>query len=214
MTTARATPPAMAAPVLQRHTVIEDLVGLITGGVLVSFGLFMLHTAGVVTGGTAGLALLVGYLTGLPYPLLFVIINVPFFLLAIRRKGWSFTLRTAGTVVFVALASAGYALPGVFGGLTTPPVVASIVGNLLIGVGVVIIFRHRSSLGGFNIAALVLQERTGFRAGYTLMILDGLVVVASVLAVEPLLVLVSALGVVILNGSLVLNHRPDRYLGV
>lgn len=214
MTTARATPPAMAAPVLQRHTVIEDLVGLITGGVLVSFGLFMLHTAGVVTGGTAGLALLVGYLTGLPYPLLFVIINVPFFLLAIRRKGWSFTLRTAGTVVFVALASAGYALPGVFGGLATPPVVASIVGNLLIGVGVVIIFRHRSSLGGFNIAALVLQERTGFRAGYTLMILDGLVVVASVLAVEPLLVLVSALGVVILNGSLVLNHRPDRYLGV
>ncbi|GMA89820.1 YitT family protein [Homoserinibacter gongjuensis] len=185
-----------------------------TGGVLVSFGLYLLHAAGVVTGGTAGLALLVGYLTGLPYPLLFVLANVPFFVLAIRRKGWDFTLRTASSVVFVAIASVVYALPGVLGTLTVEPVFASVVGNLLIGVGVVIIFRHRSSLGGFNIAALVLQERTGFRAGYTLMILDGLVVVASVLAVDPLLVLVSALGVVILNGSLVLNHRPDRYLGV
>jgi len=205
---------AATGPVLQRHTVLEDVVGLVTGGVLVSFGLFLLHAAGVVTGGTAGLSLLVGYLTGLPYPLLFVLVNVPFFVLAIRRKGWDFTLRTVATVVFVALASAGYALPGVLGALTVEPVFASVVGNLLIGVGVLIIFRHRSSLGGFNIAALVLQERTGFRAGYTLMILDGLVVVASVLAVDPLLVLVSALGVVILNGSLVLNHRPGRYLGV
>jgi uncharacterized membrane-anchored protein YitT (DUF2179 family) len=206
--------PAAPTPGVQRHTWLEDVVGLVTGGVLVSFGLFMLHAAGVVTGGTAGLALLVGYLTGLPYPLLFVLMNLPFFVLAIRRKGWDFTLRTVSSVVLVALASVVYALPGVLGGLTVEPVFASIVGNLLIGVGVVIIFRHRSSLGGFNIAALVLQERTGFRAGYTLMILDGAVVVASVLAVAPLLVLVSALGVVILNGSLVLNHRPDRYLGV
>lgn len=220
MTAAPASPPAAAAasgpstPGVQRHTWLEDVVGLVTGGVLVSFGLYLLHAAGVVTGGTAGLALLVGYLTGLPYPLLFVLANVPFFVLAIRRKGWDFTLRTASSVVFVAIASVVYALPGVLGTLTVEPVFASVVGNLLIGVGVVIIFRHRSSLGGFNIAALVLQERTGFRAGYTLMILDGLVVVASVLAVDPLLVLVSALGVVILNGSLVLNHRPDRYLGV
>ncbi len=220
MTVARASVPASpgapqesAAPVPQRHTPLEDVVGLVTGMVLVSLGLFMLHAGGVVTGGTAGLALLVGYLTGLPYPVLFVIVNVPFFVLAVRRKGWSFTLRTVATIVGVALLSALYALPGVLGGLELNPLFASIVGNLVVGVGVVVIFRHRSSLGGFNIAALVLQERTGFRAGYTLMILDGAVVIGSIFAVEPLLVLISALGVVIINVSLVLNHRPDRYLG-
>ncbi len=202
-----------SAPAPQRHTPIEDVVGLLTGIVLVSLGLFMLHSAGVVTGGTAGLALLVGYLTGLPYAVLFVVVNVPFFLLAIGRKGWSFTLRTVITIVGVSLLSGLYALPGVLGGLGLDPLFASIVGNLVIGVGVVIIFRHRSSLGGFNIAALVLQERTGFRAGWTLMILDGAVVIGSILAVEPLLVLVSAIGVVVINVSLVLNHRPDRYLG-
>ncbi len=200
-------------PAPQRHTALEDVVGLVTGSVLVSLGLFMLHAAEVVTGGTAGLALLIGYLTGLPYPLLFALVNLPFFVLAVRRKGWSFTLRTAGTIVAVALLSALYALPGILGGLELDPLFAAIVGNLVVGVGVVIIFRHRSSLGGFNIAALVVQERTGFRAGYTLMILDGLVVVGSIFAVEPLLVLVSALGVVVINVSLVLNHRPDRYLG-
>lgn len=209
-----ASAPRTTAPAAQRHTLLEDAVGLVTGGVLVSFGLFVLHAAGVVTGGTAGVALLVSYLTGLSYPLLFVVVNVPFIALALWRKGGDFTLRTVGMVVFVALASVVYALPGVLGGLTVEPLFASVVGNLLVAVGVVVVFRHRSSLGGFNVAALVLQERTGFRAGYALMILDGLVVVASILAVEPWLVLVSALGVVVLDGSLVLNHRPDRYLGV
>ncbi|QNO36983.1 YitT family protein [Protaetiibacter sp. SSC-01] len=207
------TPDAVVTPVPHRHTPLEDVVGLITGSVLVSLGLYMLHAAGVVTGGTAGLALLVGYLTGLPYPVIFVLVNLPFFVVAVRRKGWSFTLRTAGTIVLVAVLSAVYGLPGVLGGLELHPLFASLVGNLVVGVGVVVIFRHRSSLGGFNIAALVLQERTGFRAGYTLMVLDGLVVLGSLFAVEPLLVLVSALGVVVLNVSLVLNHRPERYLG-
>ena len=220
MTVASAETPASGTPATptpeprMSHTLLEDVVALITGSVLVSLGLFLLKTANLVTGGTAGLALLLDYGTGLPYPLLFAAINVPFFLAAIRRKGWDFTIRTVLTIALVAGLSALYPLPGFFANLELHPVVASVLGNLMVGVGVLILFRHHSSLGGFNIAAILLQERTGFRAGYTLMILDGLVVLASLFVVDPLLVLISALGAVILNGSLVLNHRPGRYLGV
>lgn len=208
------TPEAPAAPSMpQRHSVLEDVVGLVTGAVLVSLGLFLLDSAHLVTGGTAGLSLLIGYASGMPYPVTFVLVNLPFFIAAIRRKGWDFTLRTVIVIASVSGLSALYTLPGVLGGLELDPVFAAVVANLLVGVGVLIIFRHRASLGGFNIAAIIVQERTGFSAGYTLMILDGLVVASSLFVVEPYLVLLSVLGAVVLNGSLVLNHKPGRYLG-
>lgn len=209
------TPPApVAAPAPQRHSLLEDAVGLVTGAVIVSLGLFLLNSASLVTGGTAGLSLLIGYATGMPYPLTFILVNLPFFIAAIRRKGWDFTLRTMAVIGMVSGFSAIYALPGIFDGLVLEPIFAAIVGNLLVGVGVIIIFRHRASLGGFNIAAILIHERTGFSAGYTLMILDAIVVACSFFVVDPMLVLLSVLGAVILNGSLVLNHKPGRYLGV
>ena len=48
------------------------------------------------------------------------------------------------------------------------------------GVGVLILFRHRSSVGGVNIIGLEVQDRTGFRAGWTMMIFDLLIILAAV----------------------------------
>lgn len=206
-------PPVATAPALQRHTPLEDVVGLATGAILVSLALYLLHAGSLVTGGTAGLALLVGYATGIPYPVLFVLVNLPFLIAAVRRRGWSFTIRTLLTVGAVSALSGLYAMPRFLGEMTLDPVFAAVIANVLVGVGVVVIFRHRSSLGGFNIAALIVQDRTGFSAGWTLMILDGLVILGSFFVVEPLLVLASILGAVVLNGILVLNHKPGRYLG-
>ena len=76
-----------------------------------------------------------------------------------------------------------------------------------------ILFRHRSSLGGVTIIALVVQDRTGFRAGWTMMIFDVLIVTAALLVVPWQSVLISAAGVVLLNLVLALNHRPGRYIG-
>jgi uncharacterized membrane-anchored protein YitT (DUF2179 family) len=93
------------------------------------------------------------------------------------------------------------------------PVYAVIAGNALAGVGLLILFRHKASLGGFNILALILQERLGWRAGYTQMGLDVLIILVSFTVAPPLTVLLSAVGAVLLNLILALNHRPGRYLG-
>jgi len=44
-------------------------------------------------------------------------------------------------------------------------VYAAVFGGFAMGVGLLILFRHRASLGGVNILALFLQERFGLRAG-------------------------------------------------
>lgn len=206
--------PAMPSPAPSpiRHGMVEDILGLLVGVTVVSFGLFILKAGSAVTGGTAGLSLLVSYLAPVPFPVLFIAINLPFFLLAIRGKGWVFTLRSGGAIVLVSVLSGVHPLFLPVAHLD--PFYAAVVGNVLCGVGILILFRHRASLGGFNIVALILQDRFGLRAGYVLMAVDTVVVLVSLVAVPPLNVLVSALGAVLLNLILALNHRPGRYLGV
>ncbi|MBC7725926.1 MAG: YitT family protein [Burkholderiaceae bacterium] len=194
-----------------RHSAVEDVLGILTGTIVASFGLFLLKSVGAVTGGTAGLALLLSYAAPIPFGVIFFLVNVPFFVLAVGKKGWSFTLRT---MVAVALVSAFASLHPLMVDIDRiTPVYAVLFGNLLAGVGLLILFRHRASLGGFNILALLLQEKLGWRAGYVQMALDVAVVLAGFSVVSPQTVALSAAGAVVLNFVLALNHRPGRYLG-
>jgi uncharacterized membrane-anchored protein YitT (DUF2179 family) len=194
-----------------RHSFLEDAVGILTGTFVASLGLFFLKTAAAVTGGTAGLALLTSYVAPVQFGLIFFLVNVPFFGLALWKKGLRFTLRTIAAVLLVSAFSAlhqfGVALDDL------EPLYAVVAGNLLAGIGLLILFRHGASLGGFNILALILQERVGWRAGYVQMGLDLIVILVAFTVAPPLLVAMSALGAVILNLVLALNHRPGRYSG-
>jgi uncharacterized membrane-anchored protein YitT (DUF2179 family) len=88
------------------------------------------------------------------------------------------------------------------------PLYAAIAGGTLIGVGLVVLFRHRASLGGVNVLALSLQRRCGWRAGAVQMVIDGAILMAALSTVEPRRVAYSIVGSVALNLVLLWNHRP------
>jgi len=193
------------------HSIPEDVLGLLTGTFVVALGLSLLRASEAVTGGTAGLALVLDYATSWPFWLIYALVNLPFAILAIWKKGWDFTIRT---VICIALVSAFTALNQTLLPLPSLNLLyGTLAGNLMAGVGLLILFRHRSSLGGINIIALLVQERTGFRAGWTQMIFDVLIIATALLVVPWINVLVSALGAILLNLVLALNHRPGRYIG-
>ena len=198
-------------PSAVRHTVVEDVLGILTGTFAASLGLFLLKASGAVTGGTAGLALLLSYSVAVPFGVIFFAVNLPFFALAVWKKGWNFALRTGTAIALVSLMASLH--PAALGSLHIDPLYGVLGGNLLAGVGLLILFRHQSSLGGFNILALLLQEKLKWRAGYVQMVLDVAIVLASLVLVPPLMVLLSAAGATLLNLILALNHRPGRYLG-
>ena len=194
-----------------RHSALENIAGLLVGTFVISLGLDLLRTGGAVTGGTAGLALLLSYGTGWPFPVLFVAVNAPFFVLAAWVKGWRFTLISAATVVavsaFAIVHDAGLEV------LRLDPVYAVIAGNILCGIGMLILFRHGASVGGFSIVALIAQERWGWRAGYVQLAFDLAVVAGSLAVIAPWISGLSALGAVVLNLIIAMNHRPERYVG-
>lgn len=192
------------------HTLLEDALGYVTSIVVTSLGLYLIQSVGAVTGGTAGLSLLVSYWTGLPFEVLFVLVNLPFFGLALSKKGVGFTLRSLGCVIAVSAMTRVHADLLPLDGLDT--IYGVVAGNLLVGLGLLVIFRHGASLGGFNVLALLLQERLDLRAGYVQMGLDLSVILLALFVVSPVTVALSAVGAVVLNIILAFNHRPGRYL--
>jgi uncharacterized membrane-anchored protein YitT (DUF2179 family) len=153
-----------------KHGWMDDITGLGTGIFLAAFGIFMLKSAHLVTGGTAGLALLISYLVPVQFGALYSSISVPFLALAVWKKGWNFALRSALCVGLVSLAEALVSQNVSLAMIN--PLFASLAGNLIVSVGLLILFRHKSSLGGINVIALLAQEKLGWRAGYVQMAFD------------------------------------------
>jgi uncharacterized membrane-anchored protein YitT (DUF2179 family) len=195
-----------------RHRPYEDVQAMLTGTLFMAFGVVMFGEAGLLTGGTPGIAFLIHYATGWNFGLVLFLVNVPFYVLAWRRMGRAFTLKTCAAVgllsVFVTV------LPKVVSFATLSPVFTAVMGGLMMGVGILMLFRHRASLGGFNVLALYVQDRFGWRAGQVQMALDGLILLASFAVVDWQSVAMSVLGSVMLNQTLATNHRTERYVAL
>jgi len=201
-----------AAVPSSRHKPHEDIQALLTGTLFVALGVVMFRHTGLITGGTAGLAFLVHYATGWNFSLVFFAINLPFYGLAFQRMGWVFTLKTFAAVALLALFVQWVPQGITFGALSTG--FAAVTGGLLMGAGMLMLFRHRASLGGFNVLVLYLQERFGWRAGHVQMAFDCAIVLAATAVVDWTQILWSVLGAVVLNMTLAINHRPGRYMAV
>jgi uncharacterized membrane-anchored protein YitT (DUF2179 family) len=204
-------PAAHAASPAPPHSLADDLLAYATAIVLVSLGLALLAGAGLLTGGTPGLAFLLRYATGLPLGLALFVVNLPFYLLAWRELGLRFTLRTLAAVS--ALSLGVEAVARLVRLESVHPMYAAIAGGTLIGVGLLVLFRHGASLGGINVLALALQRRRGFSPGAVQMAVDAAILVGAFAVVDPVRVAYSIAGSLAVNLVLLRNHRPGRYLG-
>lgn len=193
-----------------RHSALEDAMALLLGSLLVALGIAMFQRAGLLTGGTAGLAFLLHYGSGWAFGPLFFAINLPFYWLAWRHMGPGFTLKTFAAVALLSIETEG--LPRLVAFQTLDPVFAAVMGGFLVGVGLLALFRHQASIGGVGILAVLLQEKRGWRAGKVQMVIDAAVIGAAFFVVPAGQVLLSVLGAVALNLVLAINHRPGRYV--
>lgn len=193
-----------------KHSLTEDAQGFALGAFLCALALQFLTHAGLITGQTAGIAVILSYVTGWSFGVVFFVINLPFYLLAWLRLGPAFTCKS---LISVSLLSAlTLILPDqiAFATLSTP--MAALTFGALTGVGLLVIFRHNGSLGGLGVVALMVQDKTGFRAGYVQLGADAVIFGVALLLFPVSVVAWSLLGAVVLNLIIAINHRRDRYI--
>ncbi|SES21053.1 Uncharacterised 5xTM membrane BCR, YitT family COG1284 [Tranquillimonas rosea] len=193
-----------------RHSLTDDVQGLGLGVFLCSIGLTILTHAGLITGQTAGIAVILSYVTGFSFGTIFFVINLPFYVLAYRRLGLEFTVKSLISVTLLSVLTD--LLPMGFEIARLETWLAALMFGATTGIGILAMFRHRGSLGGLGVVALLVQDTTGFRAGYVQLIAD-VVIFATALFLFPLDVVIwSLLGAFVLNMTIAFNHRRDRYV--
>lgn len=196
----------------ERHSAYEDIVAILVGTMFMALGMVIYTKAVLLAGSTAGLALLLHYASGVGFWWLFSAVNLPFYVLAVRKLGWAFTLRTFAAVTLVSVLTRLTSSVVSFSHLD--PLYAAIMGGALSGTGLLILFRHRTGLGGINVLAIYLQDRFGLRAGYFQLAVDLAILSAAVFVIPADRLALSVLAAVVVNMTLAINHRPGRYLGV
>jgi uncharacterized membrane-anchored protein YitT (DUF2179 family) len=189
---------------------LDDLQGLLVAAAEAALGIHLLRAAGLVTGGTAGFALILSYLGGWSFGLTFFLVNIPFYALAWWARGRMFFLKSLASVTLVsALAEA---LKPLFDVGHIHPGAAAVLFGVTAGVGLLGLFRHSGSLGGVSIVALILQDRFGIRAGLTQIVHDALLFSAAAFVLPLDRVGWSLLGALVLNLVIAFNHRRDWYV--
>ena len=192
------------------HTLLDDVQGISLGVFLAALGLHLLTTVGLITGQTAGVAVIVSYLTGYSFGAVFFVINLPFYALAWRRLGVEFTAKSLLSVTVLSVLTEVLPYGMVFEYLNTA--LGAVAFGALTGLGLLALFRHNGSLGGLGVVALLIQDTTGFRAGWVQLIFDALVFGVALFLFPTWVVLYSLLGAVVLNLIIAINHRRDRYI--
>lgn len=192
------------------HSVIEDVFALVSAGLFVAFGVFLFQSQDLMVGGAAGLALLGTYVIDIDFGVLFFLINIPFYALAWTQISKRFTINTFISVTTVSVLTEQ--IPAFVDISHVNPIFAAVFGGILIGVGMLMMFRHSSSLGGIGIMAFFLQQRFNIRAGFFQLTVDSMILLCALQFIEWHLVLISILAAFCLNMVISLNHRPERYL--
>lgn len=182
---------------------IFDLQGLAFGILMMSLAVVFLKAGGLVTGQTAGIALLLSYVLPLGFGVLFFIVGIPFLILAFLKRGMVFATRTVIVVVGISVLSQVMADIVLFSRLD--PWLAAILGGACSGMGLVAIFRHNASAGGMTILGIIIEQRTGFKAGWFQLGVDAAVFLAAALVLSPSQLLYSFIGALITNMAVVWN---------
>ncbi len=165
---------------------VWDGVFLVFGSVCFGAAVSMFTApAEIAPGGVTGLAVLGDHLFGVPAGVGTLLLNLPLLLLALRRMGRSFFLRTL----------AGLGISSVFIDLFAvllPPftgdrLLAAVFGGVLTGAGLGFIYMRGACTGGAEIVALLLRRKfPQLSIGNMLLCVDAAVVVLSALVYRQL----------------------------
>jgi len=177
---------------LFKHSVFIDYCFITLGSAIMALGIgVFLVDARVVPGGVSGLSMAIYYLSNksLPVGLMMWLLNIPLYLWGLKELGKRFGVRTFyGFTVnsfFIDLFRGdipGFSFIHLQDSATITDLLENdflfliLIGAVLLGVGLGIIFKFKGTTAGSDIVAAILQKRHGIKPGQAFMMTDFFVI--------------------------------------
>lgn len=165
------------------HNRILEIIktyGIITIGLFINalaWTAFLIPSE-IVGGGITGAAALLFYSTGFPVAITFLLVNVILIVLGIKSLGFGFGVKTIYGIVMLSF------FLGLLGQLISEPVVserfmAAIIGGILGGASVGLVFTQGGSTGGTDIIAMIINKFRNISHGRLILLMDVIIISSS-----------------------------------
>lgn len=170
---------------LLRKNIVRDVLVICLGCVIYAVGIDCFEIPnGIAAGGATGLAQVIQSLAlrqgvRLPIGMQVLAMNVLLLIPVFRTGGMRYAARTiVGIVASSVLTDVLYPFVPTLGGGDL--LLSTLWGGVIVGVGLGLIFRQGGNTGGTDIVAQLLARHTPLSQGNAMLIVDGLVVAASI----------------------------------
>lgn len=159
---------------------------VIKAHVIITFGLLInalgwtlfLIPAEITGGGITGVATIVFYGTHIPVAVTYLAINAVLILLSIRMLGTSFGIKTIFSVAVLTLLFS--ILPNfITKGIVDDDFMSTVLGGILAGAGVGIVFSQGGSTGGTDIIAMIINKYRNISPGRIILYCDVIIIASS-----------------------------------
>lgn len=165
----------------RRSDLLETVVNVIKitlGSIIYAAGIqWFFAPVGMVSGGVTGVSMIINFMTGFPIGVMIIILNIPIFIISLRRYGLKFMLLS---LVGMFVSSISIDLLAIWQiSATDDPFLATIFGGLVCGLGLGIVYSTGATSGGMDIVAKLIQEKKPYiNYGVFVLILDAIIVAA------------------------------------
>jgi uncharacterized membrane-anchored protein YitT (DUF2179 family) len=121
-----------------------------------------------IDGGATGIALLISELTFATFPVMLILVNIPFLLLGYGTIGRSFAIKASFAIAGLALCTALIHLPPV----TDDKLLVAVFGGFFLGAGIGLTIRAGAVIDGTEVVALYLSKHLGTTVGDIITIIN------------------------------------------
>lgn len=169
----------------QKLRQVRSLLLIALGVAMYTFGFVKFNMANALAeGGVAGVTLIIHALYKIDPAYTSLILNIPLFIMGARVLGRkSLALTIYGTVLLSFFIWFWQQVP-VKIVLQNDMMLVAVVAGLFAGAGSGLVFRYGATTGGTDIIGRVIEEKFGFKLGQTLLFVDALVLIASLVYID------------------------------
>lgn len=180
---------------------ICDYFVITLGSLLYSVGLsLMLDSNNIAPGGVSGISVMLSRYTPIPTGTWILLINIPLLIVGWWKLGRKFIIKTCYATVMISIFTN---LLGDSRAFTNDLLCAVVLGSILCGGGIGLVFRAGGTTGGMDIVVKILRLRFPYlKSGSIFLALDMMVVIASGFVFADLTLGVYAGIVVVLNARI------------
>lgn len=157
-------------------TAFKKIILITIGLFLTALGLRLLAVFDFTFGGTAGIASIFTFSSGLPWGFWFFLVNLPFFIISLRKLGKWFSVYSLLSITGISMISE---VLMVITHVPFPSWLTTIIAALSIGFGVTLVLNNGSSLGGIHILALYLDQRWNINRGVSIFVSDLFIILCA-----------------------------------